>query len=83
MKYVSQSEYKLCEAIYSAMNSQICATNLKAKNGARGETVRLNTAVAKPDVDDIQALLGKIYYLKHPSSRLLVLFEHTSNFYGR
>lgn len=78
--FLSQSENKLCEAGYSAMNRQVCATNLKAPNGTQGETVRLNTAVARPDVDDIQTLLGKIYYLKHPSSRPLVLFEHTFNF---
>lgn len=72
--FLSQSENKLCGAGYSAVNGQVCATNLKAQNGAQEETVRLNTAMAKPDVDDIQALLGKIYYLKHPSSRLLVLF---------
>lgn len=79
MPLLSQSENKLCDAGYSAMNGYVCATNLKAQNGAQGETVRLNTAVAKPDVDDIQALLGKIYYLTYPGSRLLVLFEHTSN----
>lgn len=64
------------------MKRQICATNLEAQNEAQGKTVRLKAAVAKPDyiVDDIQALLGKIYYLKHPGSRLLVLYEYTSNF---
>lgn len=49
------------------MNRQVCVTNLKAQNEAQGKTVRLNSALSKPDVDDIQALLGKIYYLKHPS----------------
>lgn len=78
--FLSQSENKLCEAGYSAMKRQVCATNLNAPNGAQGETGMLNSAVAGPDADDIQTLLGKIYYLKHPSSRPLVLFEHTFNF---
>ena len=53
---------------------------LRHKNEAQGKTARLKTAVAKPDVDDIQTLLGKMYYLKHPGNRLLGLYEDTSNF---
>ena len=61
------------------MYRHACTTNLKAPNEGQGKTGKINTAVVKPDVNDIQALLGKINYLKHPSSRLLVLLKHTSN----